>query len=62
MRVTPRAVDGKATEAALRALADAVGIRRREVTLVIGATARRKVVEVPDAVADQIDVLRGVFR
>jgi uncharacterized protein YggU (UPF0235/DUF167 family) len=44
--VTPRAVDGKATEAALAALADAVGVRRRDVTLVTGQTCRTKVVDI----------------
>lgn len=46
--VSPRAVDGKATEAALRAVADAFGVRRRDVTLVTGATSRDKVVEIDD--------------
>jgi uncharacterized protein YggU (UPF0235/DUF167 family) len=41
-----RAVDGKATEAALQALAEALGVRRRDVTLVTGATHRTKVVEI----------------
>ncbi len=44
--VAARAVDGKAPEAALAALADAVGVRRRDVTLVTGATSRTKVVDV----------------
>jgi uncharacterized protein len=44
--VTARAVDGKATEAALRAVADAFGVRRRDVSLVTGATSRDKVVEI----------------
>jgi uncharacterized protein YggU (UPF0235/DUF167 family) len=44
--VTARAVDGKATEAALRALAEALGVRRRDVILVTGATARTKVVDI----------------
>jgi uncharacterized protein YggU (UPF0235/DUF167 family) len=44
--VTARAVDGKATEAALRAVADAFSVPRRDVTLVTGATSRDKVVEV----------------
>lgn len=44
--VTARAVDGKATEAALRAVADAFGVKRRDVTLVTGATSRDKVVDI----------------
>ncbi len=44
--VTARAVDGKATEAALRAVADAFAVKRRDVTLVTGATSRDKVVDV----------------
>lgn len=46
VRVAARAVEGKATEAALRALADALSVRRRAVTLVSGARSRQKVVEV----------------
>jgi uncharacterized protein len=38
-------VDGKATAAALDAVAEAFGIRRREVRLVSGATSRDKVLE-----------------
>jgi uncharacterized protein len=60
--VSPRAVDGKATEAALRAVADAFGVRRRDVTLVAGATSRDKVVEIaadPAAVGTCRDVLLG---
>lgn len=43
--VTARAVDGAATEAVLRAVAEAYGVRRRDVRLVSGATARTKVLE-----------------
>ncbi len=50
--VTARAVDGAATAAALAALADALGVRPRHVTLVAGATSRDKVVEVSDEVVD----------
>jgi uncharacterized protein YggU (UPF0235/DUF167 family) len=46
VRVAARAVDGAATEAALAAVAEALGVRRRQVTLVRGATARTKVVEI----------------
>jgi uncharacterized protein YggU (UPF0235/DUF167 family) len=48
VRVRERAVDGRATDAALRALADALGVRKAEVSLVTGHTSRTKVVEVPD--------------
>lgn len=44
--VTARAVDGKATEAALRAAADAFAVKRRDVTLVTGATSRDKVIDI----------------
>lgn len=46
VRVQERAVEGKATEAALAAVADALGVPRRKVTLVRGAASRRKVVEI----------------
>lgn len=60
--VSPRAVDGKATEAALRAVAAAFGVRRRDVTLVTGATSRDKVVEIdadPAEAARRRDALLG---
>ena len=47
--VTARAVDGKATEAALRAVADAFGVPRRDVILVSGWTSRDKVVDIDGA-------------
>ncbi|GGK98414.1 DUF167 domain-containing protein [Sphaerisporangium melleum] len=46
VRVNARAVDGRATEAALRAVAEAFGVRRADVRLVTGATSRDKVVEI----------------
>jgi uncharacterized protein len=48
------AVGGRATEAALAALAEALGIRRRDVRLVVGATRRDKVVEI-DAGSSGVD-------
>jgi hypothetical protein len=59
--VSERAVDGKATEAALRALAQALGVARGRVRLLSGATSRDKVVEVlepPADLADRLDALR----
>jgi uncharacterized protein YggU (UPF0235/DUF167 family) len=58
--VPARAVDGKATEAALAALADALGVRRRDVRLVTGATSRDKLVEVDGAEAELADRLAGL--
>jgi uncharacterized protein YggU (UPF0235/DUF167 family) len=62
------AVGGQATEAALAALAEALGIRRRYVRLVTGATRRDKVVEIDtgssgfESVAARIAELRGGAR
>jgi uncharacterized protein YggU (UPF0235/DUF167 family) len=64
VRVAARAVDGAATEAALRAVARALGVRRRDVALVTGATSRDKLVEVTGAdeaaLAAAVDRLRTV--
>jgi uncharacterized protein YggU (UPF0235/DUF167 family) len=49
VRVTARTVGGQATEAALAAVADAFGVRRRAVTLVTGRTSRTKVIDIADA-------------
>lgn len=57
VRVAERAVDGRATEAALATLASALGLRRREVTLVTGATSRTKVVEIPDRAVPAYEAL-----
>ena len=58
--VTARAVDGKATEAALRAVADAFGVRRHQVTLVTGATSRDKVVDI-DGAEDELSARRAAL-
>jgi len=46
VRVSAPAADGRATEAALAAVAAAFGVRRDALTLVTGRTSRTKVVEV----------------
>jgi len=46
VRVSAKAVDGKATTAAIGAIAVAFGVRPADVALVSGATSRTKVVEV----------------
>ena len=48
VRVVARAENGRATEAALVALASALDVRRRDVRLLTGTTNRTKVVEIPD--------------
>src|SRR5664279_857378 len=57
VRVAARAVDGQANEAAVRALADAFGVRRRDVVLVSGATNRTKVIEVTGATEQVLEAL-----
>lgn len=52
------AVDGKATEAVRRALADALGVRPRDVSLKIGATSRDKVFTVTGDVGARLAALR----
>ena len=62
VRVNAAPVDGKATEAALRALARALGILRRDVRLVSGATSQDKVVEISDGspgLPEKLDRLRA---
>jgi uncharacterized protein len=54
VRVAERAVDGRATDAALRAVAVALGVRVADVRLVTGRTSRTKVVEVPDEAAEAV--------
>ncbi len=52
VRVTQAAVDGRATEAALAAVAEALGVRRGDVRLLRGATSRDKVVAIDDATSE----------
>jgi hypothetical protein len=58
--VTAKPVDGKATEAALRAVAQAFGVSRSSVTLVTGAASRDKVIGIAgpaQALAERLDEL-----
>jgi len=48
VRVSARAADGQATEAALTAVAAAFGVRRDAITLVTGVSSRTKIVDVTD--------------
>jgi uncharacterized protein len=49
VRVTAPASDGRATTAALAAVAKAFGVRPSAVSLVTGAASRTKIVDVPGA-------------
>ncbi|GAA4599982.1 uncharacterized protein YggU (UPF0235/DUF167 family) [Actinoplanes octamycinicus] len=55
------AVDGRATEAVRRALADALGVRAAEVTLRLGATSRDKVFTVDADAGDLASRLAGLL-
>jgi uncharacterized protein len=59
VRVSPRAVDGQATAAALAAIADAFGVRRDAVTLVAGSASRKKIVDVVGADQAVLNQLRA---
>ena len=58
VRVTEAADRGRATRAALRAVAEAFDVPPRNVTLVLGPTSRRKVVEIATA-GQQEELLRA---
>jgi len=65
VRVVEPADEGRATKAALKAVAKALGLPRRSVSLVRGATSRRKLIEVEvgtsgtDAIEGTLADLRG---
>jgi uncharacterized protein len=59
VRVSAPAIDGRATEAALAAVAGAFGVRRRAVTLISGASSRTKIVDVAGGDPDILSRLRG---
>ncbi len=55
--VQVQAVNNKATEAVLAAIAEELGIAKADVVMVSGRTSRTKVVEVPDACASKVAAL-----
>ena len=59
--VTARAVDGAATAAVLAAVAEALGVRPRQVTLVHGSTSRDKLVEISDPPIDVDDRIAALL-
>ena len=60
VRVSARAADGKATAAALAAVAAAFGVQQQAVTLVHGPTSRMKIVDVPGADRAALNQLLGL--
>jgi uncharacterized protein len=58
--VSAPAVDGRATDAALAAVAAAFGVRRRQVALVSGGTGRDKIVEIDGDRAELTAVLAAL--
>jgi uncharacterized protein len=60
VRVSERAAEGRATAAALAAVAAAFGVRRHAVTLVAGASSRTKVVDVAGSDPAALDRLLGL--
>jgi uncharacterized protein YggU (UPF0235/DUF167 family) len=54
VRVTAAPVDGKATVAVCRLLAEALGVPRRAVRVVSGDTARTKILEIDGADEDAL--------
>jgi uncharacterized protein YggU (UPF0235/DUF167 family) len=57
LAVQERAVDGRATEAARRALADALGVPKSSVSLKSGAASRDKLFAIEDPPSDLDDRL-----
>ena len=57
VRVRERAVDGRATDAALTAVAEALAVPRRTITLLTGATTRTKTLDIPTADPAAVDRL-----
>ena len=60
VRVMEPADAGRATEAALRAVAAAVGVPRRSVSVLHGTTSRRKLLEI-DIAADDVARAEGAL-
>ena len=57
--VAARPIDGRANDAVVAALAEALDVAKREVRIVGGHTGRAKRVEIPDRVAPRAETLMG---
>jgi uncharacterized protein YggU (UPF0235/DUF167 family) len=59
--VTAPAVDGRATDAALKAVATALQVSPRDLRLVTGATSRTKVIEIANAGPEETSRLAALL-
>jgi len=59
VRVVQATVDGKATAAVLRCVAEAFDVTRDDVVLISGSRSRTKVLDVHGATEDALQVLLG---
>ncbi|MEW5718173.1 MAG: DUF167 domain-containing protein [Chloroflexota bacterium] len=60
IRLTAPPVEGKANDALIEFLADALGVRRAQIEIVMGHTSRRKIVRVRGVSAREVEKrLRG---
>jgi uncharacterized protein (TIGR00251 family) len=57
VRLTAAPTDGAANEALVRALATAIGVPRRQVTIIAGATSRKKTVRIEGASREAVEQL-----
>jgi uncharacterized protein (TIGR00251 family) len=57
LRITAPPVEGAANEALVRLVADALGLPRRNVSVVAGSTGRRKILEIDGATEAQFEAL-----
>jgi uncharacterized protein (TIGR00251 family) len=60
VRLTAPPVEGKANEALVRFLADALGVRRGDVSIVAGERARQKVIRVEGLTTAQVRARLGI--
>lgn len=59
VRITAPPVEGAANEALVRLIADALGLSRRQVSVVAGSTGRRKILEIEGATDAQLAALQA---
>ena len=57
VRLTAPPVEGAANEALVRFIAESLGLPRRQVTVVLGTSGRRKILEIEGATREQLDAL-----